>query len=376
MDKECTQEKVTTMNLIFKEEFYLESGRILSPVTIAYETYGTLNNDKNNAVLVCHALTGSAHASGISHDSNTEGWWSEMVGKGKPIDTERYFVICSNILGSCYGSTGPSSIDPYTGCRYGLKFPVVTIRDMVKAQKKLLDYLGINQIFCVIGGSLGGMQSLEWSLTFPEIVANSIVISAAGRITPMAMAFNTVGRYAVLKDPNWQNGNYYDKTPPKDGLAIARMAGHITYLSDISFNQKFGRKLGHQDSIFDFFSAYEVENYLRYNGYKFTERFDANSYLYLLKAMDIFDISYGYGSYTEALKRIKANSLFIDFTTDFLFPAYQMDEMCDIMKEYGNNVERVTIESDHGHDAFLLEFEDLSAVILSFLEKAWRMHNV
>ncbi len=368
--------KVKTMHVTFKEEFYLESGRILSPVTIAYETYGNLNSEKNNAVLVCHALTGSAHAAGISQDDESTGWWDEMIGENKPIDTSRYFVICSNILGSCYGSTGPASIDPSTGGRYALKLPVITIRDMVKAQKKLLDYLGIENLFCVIGGSLGGMQALEWSLTFPEMVENNIVISAAGRITPMAMAFNTVGRYAVMKDPNWNNGNYYHKTPPKDGLAIARMAGHITYLSDASFNLKFGRKLGHQDSIFNFYSAYEVENYLKYNGYKFTERFDANSYLYLLKAMDIFDISYGYGSYKEALKRIKAKSLFIDFTTDFLFPAYQMDEMCDIMKQYGGNVERVTIESDHGHDAFLIEFDDLKAVTSSFLEKAWRLKNV
>ena len=377
MDTENSLGIVSTQHVTFKDEFFLESGRMLSPVTIAYETYGTLNENKSNAILVCHALTGSAHAAGLSSsDNSTTGWWDPMIGPNKPIDTNKYFVVCSNILGSCYGSTGPASIDPYTGSRYALKFPVVTIRDMVKAQKKLLDYLQIEKLFCVAGGSLGGMQALEWSITYSEIVDNAIIISAAGRITPMAMAFNTVGRYAIIKDPNWQEGNYYDKTAPKDGLAIARMAGHITYLSDASFNSKFGRRLGHQDSIFDFSSSFEVENYLRYNGYKFTERFDANSYLYLLKAMDIFDLSYGYGSYAESLKRLKANSLFIDFTTDFLFPAYQMDEMCDIMKTYGNKVERVTIDSDYGHDAFLLEFDDLSAVTFSFLEKAWRKKNV
>lgn len=368
---------VKTMHITFKDEFFLESGRMLSPITIAYETYGTLNEEKNNAVLVCHALTGSAHAAGISADNNENiGWWDSMIGPDKAIDTNKYFVICSNILGSCYGTTGPASIDPSTGVQYALKFPVVTIRDMVKAQKKLINYLGIEKLFCVAGGSLGGMQSLEWTITFPEMVENAVIISAAGRITPMAMAFNTVGRFAVTKDPNWMDGNYYGKTFPKDGLAIARMAGHITYLSDESFNSKFGRKLGYQDSIFDFSSAYEVENYLRYNGYKFTERFDANSYLYLLKAMDIFDLSYGYGSYEDALKRLKANTMLIDFTTDFLFPSYQMDEMYNIMTKYGNRPERITIDSDSGHDAFLLEFEDLSAVTYAFLEKAWRKHNV
>lgn len=377
MEKENSIGIVKTQFVTFKDEFFLESGRILSPVTIAYETYGTLNNNKDNVILVCHALTGSAHAAGLSSpEENSAGWWDAMIGPGKTIDTDKYFVICSNILGSCYGSTGPACIDPYTGTRYALKFPVVTIRDMVKAQRKLLNYLNIEKLFCVIGGSMGGMQSLEWAITFPEMVENAVIISAAGRITPMAMAFNTVARYAITKDPNWQEGNYYGKTTPKDGLAIARMAGHITYLSDASFNAKFGRRLGYQDSIFDFSSSYEVENYLKYNGYKFTERFDANSYLYILKAMDIFDLSYGYGSYEDALKRLKANTLLIDFTTDFLFPAYQMDEMYDIMKKYDNKVERVTIDSDYGHDAFLLEFDDLSAVTISFLEKARRKKYV
>ena len=263
MDKENSLGIVKTQFVTFKDEFFLESGRILSPVTLAYETYGTLNENKDNVILVCHALTGSAHAAGLSSpDDTTAGWWDAMIGPGKTIDTDKYFVICSNILGSCYGSTGPASVDPYTGNRYALKFPVVTIRDMVKAQKKLLNHLKIEKLFCVIGGSMGGMQSLEWAITFPEMVENAVIISAAGRITPMAMAFNTVARYAITKDPNWMDGNYYGKTIPKDGLAIARMAGHITYLSDASFNAKFGRRLGYQDSIFYFFSSIEVENYL------------------------------------------------------------------------------------------------------------------
>lgn len=377
MEQENSIGVVKTQYVTFKEEFFLESGRILSPITLAYEHYGTLNENKDNVILVCHALTGSAHVAGLSvpDDESTVGWWDAMVGPGKTLDTNKYFIICSNILSSCYGSTGPASIDPYTGNRYALRFPVVTIRDMVKAQKKLLNYLKIDKIFCVIGGSMGGMQSLEWCITYPEMVENAVIISAAGRITPMAMAFNTVARYAIIKDPNWLEGNYYGKTIPKDGLAIARMTGHITYLSDASFNSKFGRRLGYQDSIFDFSSSYEVENYLKYNGYKFTERFDANSYLYILKAMDIFDLSYGYGSYEDALKRLKANTLLIDFTTDFLFPSYQMEEMYNIMKKYDNKVAHVTIDSNYGHDAFLLEFDELSAVTLSFLEKARRKKN-
>ena len=363
---------IYTLHETFTEELYLESGRVLAPYTLAYETYGELNDAKDNAILVCHALTGSAHAAGISSQDGSIGWWDQMIGPGKTIDTNKYYVICSNILGSCYGSTGPASIDPTTGVNYALKFPVITIRDMVKAQKRLITFLGIDKLFCVVGGSFGGMQTLEWSITFPEMVENAIVISAAGRITPMSMAFNSMARFAITKDPNWLEGNYYGKSFPKDGLAIARMAGHITYLSDEAFSKKFGRRLGNQDSIFDFASSYEVENYLRYNGYKFTERFDANSYLYILKAMDIFDLSYGYGSYEEALKKIHANTLLIDFTSDFLFPSYQMDEMVDIMKKYNNTPLRVTIDSDSGHDAFLLEFEDLSAIVLSFIEKASR----
>lgn len=362
---------VRTYTITFKEEFFLESGRMLHQVTLAYETYGTLNEKKDNAILICHALTGSAHAAGVhSPDDEKGGWWDDMIGPAKAFDTDKYFVICSNVLGSCYGSTGPASIDPSTGRHYALRFPVVTIKDMIKVQKKLLDKLGIERLFCVAGGSMGGMQVLEWGVSYPEISRKLVVISAAGRITPMAIAFNTIARFAIQKDPAWQNGDYYGDNPPRDGLAIARMAGHITYLSEAAFNKKFGRRLGSQESIYDFGSIYEVENYLKYNGYKFTERFDANSYLYILKAMDIFDLSYGYGSYEEALKRITAKTLLIDFTTDFLFPPYQTEEISAIMTKYGNKPKRVTIDSDCGHDAFLLEFDDQSAVISAFLENS------
>lgn len=324
-----------TFTATFKGEFFLESGRILPNVSVAYETYGKLNDKQDNVILICHALTGSAHAAGIhTPDDEKTGWWDDMIGPGKAFDTDKYFVICSNILGSCYGSTGPASIDQSTGCPYALRFPVVTIKDMVKLQKKLLDKLGIERLFCIAGGSMGGMQALEWGVTYPEMADSLVVISASGRITPMAIAFNTIARFAIQKDPNWQNGDYYGGVPPRDGLAIGRMAGHITYLSEKAFNKKFGRRLGSQESIYDFNSVYEVENYLRYNGYKFTEYFDANSYLYILKAMDIFDLSYGYGSYEEALKRIKAKTLFIDYTTDILFPPYQTEEMQFFMSKW------------------------------------------
>lgn len=353
----------------FKDDFFFESGRVLTPITVCYETYGQLNEDRSNAILICHALTGSAHAAGYhSVDDQKPGWWDAMIGPGKAFDTDKYFVICQNFLGSCYGTTGPASIDPYTGKPYGLKFPVFTVKDMVKLQKKLIDSLGIQKLLAVAGGSMGGMQALEWAITFPEKVKSIIPIATSGRITPMAIAFNTIGRIAITKDPNWQGGDYYGKSFPRDGLAIARMAGHITFMSDASFHKKFGRRYATLEGIYDFHGYFEVENYLRYNGYKFTERFDANSYLYIIKAMDIFDLSYGFGSYEEAVSKIKAKSLFITFTSDFLFPTYQTEEIVNILKRYKRDVEWVNIESDYGHDAFLLEFDVQTESIKTFLE--------
>jgi homoserine O-acetyltransferase len=355
--------------ITFKDDFFFESGRVLSPITICYETYGTLNEDKSNAILICHALTGSAHAAGYhSMEDQKPGWWDDMIGPSKAFDTDKYFVICQNFLGSCFGTTGPASIDPYTGKHYGLKFPVFTVKDMVKLQKKLIDHLGIQKLVTVAGGSMGGMQALEWAVTFPEKVKSIIPIATAGRITPMAIAFNTIGRTAITKDPNWQNGDYYGKSFPRDGLAIARMAGHITFMSDASFHKKFDRKYATLEGIYDFNGYFEVENYLRYNGYKFTERFDANSYLYIIKAMDIFDLSYGYGSFEEAVSKIMAKSLFITFTSDFLFPNYQTEEIVTILKKYKRDVTWVNIESDYGHDAFLLEFDVQTEEIKNFLE--------
>lgn len=354
--------------LSFKDEFYFESGRVLSPITVCYETYGELNPNKTNAILICHALTGDQHAAGYhSQDDQRPGWWDEMIGPGKAFDTEKYFIICQNFLGSCYGTTGPASIDPYTGKHYGLKFPVFTVKDMVKLQKRVIDHLGIPKLLSVAGGSMGGMQALEWAITFPEKVNSIIPIATAGRITPMAISFNTIGRMSITKDPNWNCGDYYGKSFPKDGLAIARMAGHITFMSDASFHNKFARRYATLEGIYDFKGYFEVENYLRYNGYKFTEKFDPNSYLYIIKAMDIFDISYGFGSFEEAVTKINAPSLFITFTSDFLFPNYQTEEMVNILKKNLKDTRWVNIESDYGHDAFLLEFDTQTSEIKNFL---------
>ncbi|MDR2401545.1 MAG: homoserine O-acetyltransferase [Deferribacteraceae bacterium] len=352
------------MQKTFNDVLYLESGRMISPVTIAYETYGKLSSKKNNAILLCHALTGSARVAGTK---DNPGWWEPMVGAGKAFDTDRYFVICSNILGSCYGTTGPSSIDPYTGEPYALRFPVITVKDMVVLQKRLIEYLGIERLYCVAGSSLGGMQALSWAVTFPEMTARMIAISTARNITPMAIAFNTVARYAITKDPFFCDGNYYGKTPPNNGLAIGRMAGHITYLSDAAFNRKFGRRYATFEGIYDFNGFFEVENYLRYNGYKFTDRFDANSYLYLLKAMDIFDIEYGYSSFEAAMARITAKALFITFTSDTLFPEYQTADLVNMMKKINNPPVWARVESDYGHDSFLLEFDKQTEHIREFL---------
>lgn len=359
---------IKTQYVTFKDDFFLESGRVLSKLTVAYEIYGKMNEQKDNAILVCHALTGNAHAAGINRqDDKKPGWWNDMIGPGKAFDTDKYCIISSNFLGSCCGTTGPASIDHNSGNPYGLKFPVITVKDMVKLQKKLIDFLGVDKLLSVAGGSMGGMQALEWAVTFPEKIHSIIPIATAGRITPMAISFNTIGRFAIMKDPNWHNGNYYGKTFPKDGLAIARMAGHITFMSDESFQQKFSRRYATIEGIYDFRGFFEVENYLRYNGYKFTEHFDANSYLYIIKAMDIFDLSYGYGSYEEALNKITAQTLFITFTSDLLFPVYQTEEMVNIMKKQGKSPEWVNIESDYGHDAFLLEYEEQTQAITKFL---------
>lgn len=354
----------------FKDDFFFESGRVISSVTCCYETYGKLNEDKSNAILICHALTGSAHAAGLNRsDDQKPGWWDQMIGPGKAFDTNNYFVICSNFLGSCFGTTGPSSIDPSTGKRYGISFPVVSVRDMVKLQKRLVDHLGIEKLAAVAGGSMGGMQALEWGATFPDMMKAIIPIATSAAITPMSIAFNSIARFAITKDPRWNNGDYYEGEFPVDGLAIARMAGHITYLSDPAFHEKFGRRFSAFEGVYDFNGFFEVENYLRYNGYKFTEFFDANTYLYVLKAMDIYDLTYDRGSLEDALELIKADTLLISFSSDFLFPPYQTEELYDKMKKLGKKAFWYNIESMYGHDAFLLEFEEEYKLIKEFFRE-------
>lgn len=350
----------------------LECGRKLGPITLAYETYGKLNAGKSNAILVIHALTGDAHAAGRHSPSDRKpGWWDKMIGPGKAFDTDRYFVICSNCVGGCQGSTGPSSINPETGRPYGLEFPMVTIGDMVNAQKALIDHLGIEQLACVVGGSMGGMQVLQWATTYPDKMRLFIPIASTARLSPQAIAFDAVGRHAIMADPNWNKGNYYGANSPSSGLSIARMVGHITYLSDTSMHTKFGRDL--KDKVtpdYDFVTEFQVESYLNYQGDEFVKRFDANSYLYLSKAMDYFDLSQPEGELRKGLSAVQAAALVISFSSDWLFPSYMSKEIVSALRRNNVDVSYAEIQSDYGHDAFLLEFDTLSRLITNFLEYA------
>jgi len=351
-------------------EFYLESGRILGPIEVVYETYGTLSPDRDNVVLVCHALSGDAHAAGYHSPNDPKpGWWDPMIGPGRPLDTDRYFVICSNVLGSCRGTTGPASTNPRTGRPFGMAFPVVTVRDMVRVQAMLLDHLGIPQVLCVIGGSMGGMQALEWAVRFPDRVRSIVPISTTGASSPLSIGFNKIGRRAIMSDPNWRGGNYYGHEPPRDGLAVARMIGHITFLSDASMRKKFDRRLSGREGIFAFSAQYDVERYLHYNGYKFAERFDANSYLYLTKALDIFDLGDGFpGGMDEAMAQIRCPVRFITFTGDWLYPPLDTEIMEHSLRRQGKRVEHLRIESDYGHDAFLVEYPLYTHHVAEFLD--------
>ncbi|TET92635.1 MAG: homoserine O-acetyltransferase [Desulfobacteraceae bacterium] len=354
-------------------EMILESGARLGPVTIAYETCGELNDDKSNAVLICHALSGDSHVAGYySEDDPKPGWWDIMVGPGKGIDTDKYFIVCSNILGSCIGSTGPCTYNPKTVEPYGLDFPVVTIGDMVKAQKALLDHLGIKKILSVIGGSIGGMQVLEWCVSYPEMVVSAIPLATTTRHSALAIAFNEVARQAIMADPNWNNGDYYSGAEPDLGLAVARMIGHITYLSDESMRIKFGRQLQDKSDIsYNFDADFQVESYLRYQGAKFVQRFDANSFLYITKAADYYDLEkqHGNGSAVEAFSKTKAKFLVVSFTSDWLYPTYQSRTMVQALKKNGLDVSFCEIEADWGHDAFLLPSKSLTAMVKGFLER-------
>src|ERR1700704_3254798 len=306
----------------------LDNGVTLTPVDVAYETYGQLNAAKSNAILILHAFSGDAHAAGVSHEGKP-GWWDNMIGPGKAFDTDKYFVVCTNVLGGCRGTTGPSSIDPATGCPYAMKFPVITIRDMVRLQKMLIDHLGISRLLAVSGGSMGGMQALEWAVSYPDSVAAAIPIATTARHSAQQIAFNEVGRQAIMADPEWNNGDYYEKKPPARGLAVARMVGHITYMSDDSMREKLGRRFQNKgEALPDFSNVFEVESYLRYRGSQFVDRFDANTYLYITKAMDFLDLTAGRGPTLAAvLAQARARFLVMSFTSDWLYPTYQSLEI-------------------------------------------------
>jgi homoserine O-acetyltransferase/O-succinyltransferase len=346
----------------------LENGDRLGPVMLAYETYGTLNPEKTNAILIAHALTGDAHVAGYHSGDKNPGWWDDMVGPGKAFDTNKYFIICSNVLGGCKGSTGPSSLSPFTNEPYGLSFPVISMGDMVNSQIKLIDYLGIENLLSVAGGSMGGMQVLEWMFSHANRIKSAIPISTAMRHSPQQIAFNEVGRQAIMADPKWNDGSYYHGQPPNRGLALARMVGHITYMSDKSMAEKFGRRLKDDRKPFKFTADFEVEGYLHYRGKSFVGRFDANSYLYITKAMDYYDPVQGRRPQDRlAGKNFKV--LVIAFKSDWLYPTYQTKEIARACKLAGLDTTYCEIDSSYGHDAFLLEIEEQSHLVKYFLER-------
>ena len=339
----------------------MESSEKLGPITLAYETYGKLNPQKSNAILILHALTGDAHAAGAG------GWWENLIGPGKGIDTDKYFVVCSNVLGGCKGSTGPESINPKTAKPYGLDFPLISICDIVQAQKHIIDHLGIEKLLAVVGGSMGGMQVLQWMVSYPHKICSAIPIATTLKHTPQQIAFNEVGRQAVMSDPDWRNGDYYGQSPPAKGLAVARMIGHITYMSDASMTEKFGRKTRVDKEPFKFSADYEVEGYLRYRGDNFVKRFDANSYLYLTKAIDNFNLLNDHPLNT-VFKGLKAKVLVLAFKSDWLYPAYQSQEIVKACKLAGVEASYCELNSTYGHDAFLLEIKQETQLVGNFLK--------
>ncbi len=351
----------------------LDAGVNLSPLTIAYQTYGALNAAKSNAFLICHALTGDQHAANRNPVTGKSGWWETMVGPGKPIDIERFFVICANVLGGCMGTTGPASTNPATGAPYGLDLPLVTIADMVRAQAMLIDHLGIETLFCVAGGSMGGMQVLQWAALYPERVFSALPIATAARHSSQNIAFHEVGRQAIMADPDWRNGRYLSEgVSPSKGLAVARMAAHITYLSENALHRKFGRKLQDRaERTFSFDADFQVESYLRHQGSIFVERFDPNSYLFMTRAMDYFDLAADYGgSLARAFKGAKSRFCLVSFTSDWLFPTADSRAIVHALNANGASVSFVEIETDKGHDAFLLDEPDLLATTRGFIDSA------
>jgi homoserine O-acetyltransferase len=359
----------------FDEALPLRSGGALPSFTLAFETYGTLNADHSNVILICHALSGDAHLAGYHTDDPDEkpGWWDEAVGPGKMFDTDRFFVICPNVLGGCQGSTGPSSLAP-DGKPYALRFPVLTVPDMVEAQRRLLDALGIDWLFAVAGGSMGAMQALQWGVVYPERVGSVIFLAGTTRSSAQHIAFNETGRQAIYADPNWKNGDYYGSTPPHGGLAVARMVAHITYMSETSLENKFGRKLQNSDTIpYRFVEPeFAVESYLAYQGQKFVERFDANSYLYITKAIDYFDIGADYGSLQEAIARTQCAFLVVTFSSDWLYTQDQALELVHALAEEGRDVEYHHVQAPFGHDSFLVEVDRMNDVVGGYLNRRWQ----
>ena len=351
------------------------NGQTLSPVRVAYETYGQLNSDASNAIFICHALTGDAHAAGVHAETDRKpGWWDAFIGPGKGIDTSKYFVICANVLGGCQGTTGPGCVNPETAKRFCLNFPFLTIRDVVTVHSELVRHLGIRQLLAVVGGSLGGMQVLEWSVLFPDQLKAAVVLASAPKLSAQGIAFNAVGRRAIYADPGFANGDYYDSEGPRYGLALARMVAHITYLSEDSIELKFGRRL--QDSDQFAFSMqketeFQIESYLHYQGKRFVQRFDANSYLYLTRMMDYYDLSDGFSSLENALSQTKARFLVASYDTDWLFPTSQSRELVSALLHARRHVSFVELRCPFGHDSFLIDIDPLAALVSPFLDRAF-----
>jgi homoserine O-acetyltransferase/O-succinyltransferase len=376
---------VAPQDFVCPRAFTFKNGQELIGLTLRYETYGTLNATRDNAILICHALSGNHHAAGWHTPADKKpGWWNNLIGPGKAVDTRRFFVICANVPGGCSGSTGPSSLNPATGEAYGLRFPALTILDMVRAQKLLLDHLGVAELHTVIGGSMGGMTAMLFAIEFPRFTRRLLAMATTAREGAQAIAFNEVGRQAIMQDPAWLNGDYARDGGPRVGLAIARMMAHITYLSDASMDRKFGRRtiqsreqspqlraeLAQQPATADFNLQFEVESYLRHQGQTFINRFDANSYLYITRALDQFDLDHAYGSLENAFAPVLAESLVVGFTSDWLFPPEQNRQIAQALLRAGKRASYAELATDLGHDSFLLESEELYALIRGFLERA------
>ena len=362
---------VQTHEATFNDPLSLDNGASLSLFTLAYETYGRLNKEKSNAILICHALTGDSHAAGFHEGEIRAGWWDNLIGPGKAFDTDRYFIICSNVIGGCKGSTGPSSVNPETGKHYALSFPAISVHDMVRAQKRLVESFDIECLAAVAGGSMGGMQALAWAVTYPDNARKIIAIATTARSTPQQIAFNEVGRQAIMSDPIWANGNYSTDNPPFRGLSLARMIGHITYLSDEAMHEKFGRKFQNNDESQNPESyalpEFQVESYLHHQGNSFTRRFDANTYLYITRALDHFDLA-GNDSLEDVFAGVKASFLVVSVSSDWLYPPYQSEEIVRALAANDISVQYCEIRSQYGHDAFLLEHGQMTYLIGSFLD--------